>query len=870
MLAANSRLAQHLRWQHHRACFRAGQSVWTTPDIITLDGWLESAWEQSLLRDGDVGQRHLLNHGQFRRAVELASENLFTDGAFAIGPSAQRLLASAWNSVRNWDIGVGDLRAAATTPDTNFFARWAARFEALCAERNWIDAASLANGVLPELGGDGIPLAGRYVLAGFDRMTANQRRLFAALDRLGVLAGQIAPASRGSPEIARSVEAADARDERGLVARWAREQMLASPEASLGIIVPDLSQHAEEFRRSFLDAFDPLWRERDGADFPVTIDSGPSLADANIVHVALLLLQVPSGRLDYRDLGQLLRSPYLADGVAEAPARAQLDFQLRDRGLQRIDLRHLTKSDGGDQPRIFLNLLGRMLDLADTTRGRREPAGWLPIIDKLLREAGLGQGRALGQNEEAAQNTWNRLLEQFGTYGEVVGEVTFPSAQRLLSEAVRDQRLTAGSRPNGVQIMSPWDTDGRDFDAVWVCGMTSDAWPPVPRPSPLIPMSLQRDRGIPESLPDIYRGQALGVMNRLLQAAPETFVSWPARTAEEAHISAPAIDALTRIERDSGTLPDLTEDFRTVIRSGPPPVEVPDPPPAVEGDESVRGGSRLVDMQSACPARAFFELRLGARELRSPPFALDSAGRGIILHDAAEHLYTQLQGSEPIDEVPQAELDSFIEIAVRRAVTDNVARQHPLVNTLRENETRRLKRLLHMLVERDRERGPFRIVELERNHVIEVAGIRLDVRLDRVDEMPDGSKLVIDYKSGAHFSLARCHGERPTKLQLPLYAAFGEADGIALYWLHAEQIRVDATGNVDFGGLIEGRNLREYLLDAAAWRAQIEQWGGIVQGLISEFLQGDCRIDIDADAMACAQFAMLTRRWDIEVGGAES
>jgi len=869
VLAANSRLAQQLRWQHHRACFRDGQSVWTSPAIITIEGWLESVWEQSLLRGGDIGQRHLLNHGQFRRAVELASENLVADGAFAIGPSAQRLLASAWNAVRGWDIGVGDLRAAATTPDTSFFARWAARFEALCAKRNWIDAASLSNGVLPEIASDKIPLAGCYVLAGFDRMNANQRRLFATLDRLGLLAGQIAPVSRGSHELARSVEAADARDERGLVARWAREQMLARPEASIGIIVPDLSQHAAEFRRSFLDAFDPLWRERDGAEFPVTIDSGPSLADANIVHVALLLLQVPSGRLDYRDLGQLLRSPYLADGIAEAPARAQLEVRLRDQGLQRIDLRHLAKSDGDEQPRIFLNLLGRMLDLAETTRGRREPAGWLAIIDKLLREAGFGQGRTLGQDEDASRNTWNRLLEQFGTYGEVVGEVTFTGALRLLSEAARDQRLTAGSRPDGVQIMSPWDTDGRDFDAVWICGMTSDAWPPVPRPSPLIPMSLQRDRGIPESLPDIYRGQALGVMNRLLQAAPETFVSWPARTGEEAHINAPAIDTLTRIERDSDMLTDVTEDFRTVIRSGPGPVELQDPPPALEADETVRGGSRLVDMQSACPARAFFELRLGARELRSPPFALDAAGRGIILHDAAEYLYTKLQGSEPLDELPQAELEGFIEAAVSRAVTANVSRQHPLVNTLRENETRRLRRLLHMLVERDRERGSFHIVELERNHAIEVAGIRLDVRLDRVDEMPDGSKLVIDYKSGAHFSLARCHGERPTKLQLPLYAAFGEADGIALYWLHAEQVRVDATGNVDFGGLIEGRYRREYLLDDAAWRAQIEQWGEIVEGLISEFLQGDCRIDIDADAMACAQFAMLTRRWDIEVGGAD-
>jgi ATP-dependent helicase/nuclease subunit B len=870
VLAANARLARHLRWQYHRTRLLQGDRAWATPNIVTLDGWLEAGWEQSLLRGGDVGRLQLLNRGQFRRAVEIAGDDLDTPGAFNLGPSAQRLLGRAWNESRAWDIGMRDLRAAAATPDTRFFAQWAARFEALCEERSWIDSASLTSAILPEIRTGGIPLAGGYVLAGFDRGTAVQHRLFAALDDLGLIAGQILPGGRGSHASVRAVEATDARDERGLVARWAREHLVANPAASIGVIVPDLSRHAAEFRRSFLDAFDPLWRERDGADFPVTIEDGSSLADANLVHIALLLLQVPSGRLDYRDLGQLLRSPYLAEGIAEAPARAQFEVRVREQGLQQIDLRHLARSEREERPRTFLKLLGRTLALAETTRGRREPAGWLPVIDKLLKEAGFAQGRLLGQDEEAARDAWNGLLEQFGTLGEVVGEVTFAGARRLLAEAARDQRLNPVSRADGVQIMSPWDTDGYDFDAVWVCGMTSDAWPPVPRPSPLIPIVLQRDRGIPESLPDAYRAQAQTVMSRLLQAAPETLVSWPANTGEEAHVSAPAIENLARIPRDAEIFTDIPDDFRTTLGRGPEPAVVPDPPPALAPDEAARGGSRLVDMQSACPARAFFELRLGARELRSPAFGLDAAARGIILHDAAEHLYTRLQVVGALDELPQADLDTFVDAAVIRSVADNVPRQHPLANTLRENETLRLSRLLHMLVARDRERGPFRIVELERSHTIEVAGIRLDVRLDRVDKMPDGTTLVIDYKSGAHFSLAKCLGDRPAKLQLPLYAAFEAADGFALYWLHAEQVRVDAFGIVDFGGLIEGRNRRRYLLDDAAWSVQIKHWRAIVEELIGEFVKGDCRIDVETDALARAQFAMLTRRWDIEDIGADS
>lgn len=811
------------------------------------------------MRGGAAGRQQLLGHAQFLRAVDLVTDDVEIAEATHRGAAARRLLARSWRLMRDWGIGTRDVAAASANPDTRYFAAWASGFEDLCRERSWVDPGTLPASLLPEISAGAIPLASTYVLAGFDRMTPSQRRLFAALDDGDRLAGKLR--DRGCAA-AHRLDVAEPREERRLAARWARQQLAARPDGSIGIIVPDLSRHAAEFRRSFLDTFDPWWRDRDGVAFPVSVDDGATLADTGYVSTALMLLRVPAGRLDHRELGQLLRSPYLRDGVTEAVERARFDLRIRDGKTQTVDLRALCRRESAGRPEQFLAALENMLNLAEQTRRRREPAAWLPVIDSLLKAAGLGQGRPLGQDEERVRDAWEGLLEQFATFGDIVGDVTFGAARRLLDEAARDRRSRAPARADGVQILSPWEAGGHKFDAVWLCGMTSEAWPPVARPSPLIPFRLQHDRGVPEAQPDLYRHQALAAIDRLLEDADESVASWSARAGEEERAPAPKIRQLPVLESGRLDVAGDEFDFRTAIGTVGRTDEVPDPPPALSPGERVRGGARLVDLQSVCPARAFFELRLGARELVSPPFALDAATRGNLLHDAAHALYESVSSAGGLAGADDAGVAEAISRAIDLALDKHIPGRHPLAGTLRHNERHRLARLLGMLIARDRERDEFSISELEGVHEICVGEIELKVRFDRVDESPGGAKLVIDYKTGAHFSIRNCLGERPTQLQLPLYAAFGAADGIALYWVHPDRVRIDAIAQDAFGTLNSARS-RIKPLDEDAWESQVRDWRRTLEGLIAEFVAGDCRIDLEEDRWARGQFAMLTRRWDV-------
>ncbi|MGI9342931.1 MAG: PD-(D/E)XK nuclease family protein, partial [Gammaproteobacteria bacterium] len=226
-----------------------------------------------------------------------------------------------------------------------------------------------------------------------------------------------------------------------------------------------------------------------------------------------------------------------------------------------------------------------------------------------------------------------------------------------------------------------------------------------------------------------------------------------------------------------------------------------------------------------------------------------------------EFLYTALRAAGGPAGIGDDELEATIDAAIGRALDKNIPRGHPLEDTLRANERRRQQHILAGLVDLDRGREGLEIVDLEGQHEIAVGGLTLNVRFDRVDRV-DGERLVIDYKTGAHFSISRCRGERPLQLQLPLYAAYSSAAGIGLCWLHAERVRIDAIAMRDFGLRFTG-HARKRLLSEADWAALIADWRGVIETLAAEFSAGDARIDLEQERYATGQFAMLTRRWDI-------
>jgi len=854
VVAVSERLARHLRWRFDRAQAAVGKAAWPSADILSWNAWLERLYLESALAGGDAGRYDLLTRAQSRLVWHSVID---AQAGVTGGRSATGMALEAWRQCGDWRIRVRDLHAAAFNPDTEAFAAWARAYEERCRAQGWIDTSVLPDPLLADLGGGRIAVDAPVWFAGFDAPTAQQVRMIDA-----VPSKRCALEPHGNSSVLR-VACSNPRDEIERAARWARAALERSPGDVIGLVVPDAPQRASLLRRTFLDVLVPDWRSRPRRALPVNTGRGESLAANGLVHTALLILQLAEPRIDYRDLGQLLRSPYLGGGVEEAAGRASLDLKLRDEGRFMIDTRWVASSEAYARlaPR-FVTLVQSAMGWVEQATGYREPSGWAVRFTELLGEMGWPEGRALNDDERQALKAWKKLLDAFASSSRVVGELKFGAACQLLATMAREQLFQVEERMDGVQIMSPNDAIGHEFDGLWVCGLSSDAWPPAARPNPLIALDLQRRVGIPEATPQRIRQLASDSMRRLWTAAPEVYVSWARENEQGELIRSPILDALTdtdptSLEQHGGETLRANLFARRCLEASPE-----DPAPPLRDGMVTRGGSRLMKLQGACPARAFFEFRLGAKEMPMPVFGIDARERGNIIHHALELMYTEIVSLGGLAEVENSLLDELIQVSSEEALQRHFGGRDPFSRTLLENEANRMQRLLAKLIERERQRPPFKIESTEQTDTVTVGPLQLRLRQDRVDRIDDGRRLVIDYKTGVKLRISDWAGERPAEPQLPLYAATAEVDAIAVITLNQDGVDWNGVGPADFGLdwlQVPGKVGREKPVD---WDALVLAWKQIFQTLAEEFAAGDMRIDASKTQLAEGEFAMLTRIFD--------
>ncbi len=200
-------------------------------------------------------------------------------------------------------------------------------------------------------------------------------------------------------------------------------------------------------------------------------------------------------------------------------------------------------------------------------------------------------------------------------------------------------------------------------------------------------------------------------------------------------------------------------------------------PPYRPGERSL-GGTGLIKDQSQCPFRAFAVRRLNARSPEDGSFGLDSRDRGGFVHKALSIVWDQLKTQEGLQTIAPLELRFLVADAVKAAIPSR--EKGPLHQQLSLAEIDRLEEIVLTWLEVERARKqPFQVEATEQKRVLDIAGLHLDIRIDRVDRLRNGKCLLIDYKSG-DTSAANLNKERPKEPQLLVYAAAmrNEVDGV--------------------------------------------------------------------------------------------
>ena len=425
-----------------------------------------------------------------------------------------------------------------------------------------------------------------------------------------------------------------------------------------------------------------------------------------------------------------------------------------------------------------------------------------------------------------------------------------------------------GQQASPIQVLGILESAGQTFDALWVTGLSEDAWPLAARPNPFIPAILQRAAGVPEA----SAAASLALDERITRGwrscAAEVVFSH-ARTANDGKAS-------EQLRKASALIRDveLTElsaliaaaastDYAHALFSIGQCEPIAEPHlPALSKPTKVGGGSSVLRDQAACPFRAFAHHRLGARALGMPEEGLDAAERGTLLHRVLSLVWTQLKTHAQLMAMDETALGEFVGKMVRQTIDEAHDKgMESLAGRFAEMERDRLRRLVIEWLDYEREREPFEAVGCEQPHDVTVSGLMMRLKLDRLDRLADGTHALIDYKTGMA-KVADWLGARMDEPQLPLYCQTSK-----------EPISVLAFARVKRGPRrkvfgFEGVSAVEDLLPDVgpienkagmekqgyvSWDVLTAGWDDSLNALATNFINGDAEVDPKNGHLTCAQ-----------------
>ncbi|MBI1206419.1 MAG: double-strand break repair protein AddB [Azospirillum sp.] len=607
------------------------------------------------------------------------------------------------------------------------------------------------------------------------RLIAEALRPAATTEEWRALAGIEARALDGLTRL----DCPGAREEAGVIALLMR-QTLETPGKTAALITPDRA-----LARRVAGAL--------GRWGIATDDSGGvPLAETAVGSFLRLAAAAVAERYAPVPLLALLKHPLAAGGQAAAEFRASVRALERavlrgprpDQGITGLlaalaEVEDDRFDDDSARPRLILWVQGlerllAPLDAALTVGGDLASLlrGHIAAVEALAASDDQGGANRLWRHDdgEAMAALVAELAAAAGDFPDVSG-TDYPALFEVLL-AGRVVRPRFGRHPR-LTILGPLEARLLRADRVILGGLNEGTWPAEPPVDPWLSRPMRRDFGLPA--PERQVGLAAHDFAQLA-AAPEVILTRALRvdgtpTVPSRWLS--RLDAVLRAAGLDGRIDQDTAHWLAWLRALDEPAAVtpiapPEPRPPVAARPRQLSVTEI-ETWMRDPYAIYARHVLGLRALE--PIAADPGAleRGQFIHQALEAFVRAWPGAMPADA-----LDALLGCG-RAAFGDLLARPEVWAFWWP-----RFERIARWFVEFERgRRATIRPLATEAGGRIEFDGragpFRLIAKADRIDRLPDGGLMIIDYKTGAIPSPAEIAlGFAP---QLPLEAAIAETGG---------------------------------------------------------------------------------------------
>jgi ATP-dependent helicase/nuclease subunit B len=840
ILAPNAELAAALFDAIERAQREAGRELWSTPKVRDFGSWareqyaLRHAAEESLPRQlSDIEDREL-----WRQVIDAsdAAHELLDIGV------AARAARRARRTVLEYAIPWRRLEAEATD-ETGIFLNWNRAFEARCRELDCVGAEVRLQDLGPPsetpmwIDSPAWRPAARHWLRQHARSIAPEPGLQA---RTTVLHAR-APGR-----------------ELAAVAGWMHERLSANARFRAWIFVPALAHRRAEIE----DAFDARLELRrfgmpgDSRAACYAVAGGTPLSKYAPVRAALQLLQASIGAVTFLQFSCLLRAPELQGSERDASAAARIDLALRRYGPHESNLAgwlrladELARQGGLSAPTAVIRLRAALLAL-EAVQPTNRMSEWIGAWVRALNAGPWSMRQRWSSVEFQAAQRFRELLAALAGAETFFGRQPRDAAQRILARSANE---TAFQPQTGIppiwisgQPMDPW----LQYDAVWLCGMSEAQWPPAVEPVAMLPVALQRCFGVVAADADSQLAMARELLGRWQQRGEQCIFSYSDTTEGRAALPSPLLPRAV----GSFAVPEaLAQPHWRALKVQAPAMQkfIDARAPPFSQEERTRGVATL-RAQSRCAFRGFAEIRLAAERLEQPVPGFNDRERGELVHHALQEIWSELGNSDALRALePQAQHE-LLQRVVSGAV-QAVSRRRDPGPRWRQRERKRLGDLLGKWLDVERGREAFVVESLEGEaQIARFAGLELKVRLDRVDRLADGTRVLIDYKTGS--AAVDWRGDRPDNPQLPIYALLKPQALVAVAYGKVNAADPGFLAETERRNVFKPGGKATLLEEQSSLAALIEIWSRRVEVLAAAFAAGHA--EVAPTAVACRSCAL--------------
>lgn len=851
VLTANNRLTRTITAQLADTLSEKTEQTVEMPLIQPWTAWLSAmAFERSFEVDAE-SMLQVLDPSAARLLWIDVIGQAETDDPLVDVEQAALLAQQADSLLLQWHVSVTD---AWRTPDYDRFLQWRDAYEARLHELAALDNDRLAEQVKTWIREGRLSLPSTAVLAGFNEYSPQMRELLVCLEGASVQLAELTGASTQSNVVKVALNSSAEQWERA--AQWAQGQLKQHPEGRFAIVVPTLQAEASLARRVL---------SRTLKDQPFNVAVAPALSQWPLGRAMLNWLSVvvkfqTQGVVSPVLAGQTLIGAGCVGCDSEAGARALIDA-----GWRRWEVTQVSE-------KRWLSALADTPLLADAWQqvqaiwqeSAEHTASWFFWANRFRQTlVAIGFPGDVSQNSAAYQATQalDTLLSRMAGLDDLLAAPTVTQALTMLNRLARQTPFQPQrDRHARLDVLGLLEAEGGQWDGVWVMGVTDEVLPAMASPNPLIPLVALSHADAPRSTPAREYEWACSLFKALCGLAPRIVFSWPARDGDKPIRPSPMIADVPLMTDPAGLAWPDTVDALLVKEVWQDEAQVP-----VMPLEKPKGGVDLLETQAVNPCWAFFKYRLGVDGLRAHALLPNtSANRGSLLHKVMEEIWRTLVTQEALlERQASGSMTQWLSELVYKHSAHYLA---DWPSALKKLEVERSITVVQSWLAFESTRPPFAVLECEQTHHLvmgslgasdsaqsadstdalqQVGPLLLKVSLDRLDQLPDGQRLLIDYKTGKHLPdpSKDWMGARLKNVQLLAYGQVLSEAGTppnGLLWgqLHARQVGLK--------GLVQSEVDIENVdpLEAKSWTTQpwdlqMQQWRSRLAELGQSFIRGD-------------------------------